>query len=538
MTKKKFTKTYGQDAPWLDPLTVDTSKLEMIGEKRHTLVSEIAQANLQAIDGALTGAVEYEMARDFYNNLPATTPARYPEVEDFITIRDREQRARLMQRLLTDLAKRMDYVELPPPPPQGGGGSGDGGAGNPPPSSGKQPPQRQQPGQGQPQPSKGNTPAPKPAPKQAPQPAQAPAPQPQAQPKPQPAQAQPAPAAQAKQQEATPKNPDPRMTEVKNELDEAPPVEQEHGGGGVQYRSDVKNAGMFYAIRYIINRLAVDTNWLETTPEGRDTWNLGRVFRSGYNPNYLRNAQDDRLVTVDKMFLSLDTSGSVLAYAEEIAAMAAGAVGLVQLFHGTEGKPQIEIRRQSPLAYPGQAFPEWDEGRDARLVRNLSLSSDDINGRAKAAGGRNYDKYSPECHQFLDAWMAQTEAQHPELRGKMHIENFEAYLAWWLHVYRPAPGTRLLFWGDTQSVGFISPWLLKQMVRNYRFVWMTPYTPETIAHYLRYYDGEESMRRSFAAGYFGYTTEFFGLEYVGLPVLHGVNSASSVRQALRRIATL
>ena len=527
--KKKFTKTYGQDAPWLDPLAVDTSKLEMVGEKRHTLVQEIAQADDHTIDGALTGAVEFEVARDFYNNLPATTETRYPAVADFINTRGREQRARLMQRLLTDLAKRMDYVELPPPPPQGGGGGG----GNPPPSggSGQQGQPQRQPGQGQPQPQRSR-------PGREGGPAQTPAPQPKPQ-QPKPAQA-PAPAAQGKKAEESPApSADPCMTEVTNKLDEAPPVEREHSGGGVQYRSETKNAGMFYAIRYIIQRLAVDVDWLATTPEGRDTWNLGRIFRSGYNPNYLRNAQDDRLVTVDEMFLSLDTSGSVLAYAEEIAAMAAGAVGLVRLFHGTEGKPQIEIRRKSPLAYPGQAFPEWDEGRDARLVRNPGLPSEDINGRAKAAGGRHYSQYSPESERFLTAWMREQEAHYPQLVGNWHSENFEAYLAWWLHVYRPAPGTRLLFWGDTQSVGFANPWLLKQMVRNYRFVWMTPYTPDNIAHYLRYYDGEASMRRQFAQGNFNnYSCEFFGLEYVGLPVLHGVNSASSVRQALRRIQTL
>ena len=529
MTKKqKFTKTYGQDAPWLDPLTVDSSKLEMVGEKRHTLVQEIAQANDHTIDGALTGAVEYEVARDFYNNLPATTEARYPTVADFINTRGREQRARLMQRLLTDLAKRMDYVELPPPPPQGGGGGG----GNPPPSGGGQQPPQRQPGQGQGQPQR-------PRPGREGGPAQAPAPQPKpAQPKPQAQQQAPAPATQDKKpaEEKAPAA-DPRMTDVTNKLDEDDKQDL-HNGGGIQYRSEVKNAGMFYAIRYIIQRLAVDVDWLETTPEGRDTWNLGRIFRSGYNPNYLRNAQDDRRVTVDEMYLSLDTSGSVLSYAEEIAAMAAGAVGLVRLFHGTEGKPQIEIRRKSPLAYPGQAFPEWDEGRDARLVRNLSLPSEDINGRAKAAGGRNYGRYSVESQRFLAAWMAEQENHFPSLRGNWTEENFEPYIAWWLHVYRPAPGTRLLFWGDTQGSGIANPWLLKQMMRNYRFVWMTPYTQKQLDYYLHYFDGEENLRREFARNNFGYAVECFGLEYVGLPVLHNVSSASSVRQALRRIQTL
>lgn len=332
---------------------------------------------------------------------------------------------------------------------------------------------------------------------------------------------------------------DMRLTNSTNELPPPPPQEN-FNGGGEQYRSTVKNAGMFYVIRQLIDKLAVDTDWLDTLPEGAEKWDTARVFRSGFNPNYLRNAKDDYRVTVDEMYLSLDTSGSVLRYAQEIAAMAAGAVGLVRLFHGTEGKPQIEIMRKSPLKYPGQYFPEWDLGYNARLVRNPDLSSAQVQGAARRAGGVHYDSYSDEFSNFIQAWMNEQEAAFPSLRGYWTAEFFEPHVAWMLHKYRPSPGTRLLFWGDTESVGIANPWLLKQMMRPYRFVWMTPYNPVAHERHVEYQGGKEEMERHFAENkwYHHDHFEYLKLEYVGLPVLHNVNSALGVRQSLQRLQTL
>lgn len=327
-----------------------------------------------------------------------------------------------------------------------------------------------------------------------------------------------------------------RLTGVTNER----PTASSNNGGGEQYRSLTKNAGLFWAIRDLINKLAVDTDWLDTIPEGVDKWDTGRVFRSGFNASYLRNAKDDYRVTVDEMFLSLDTSGSVREYADEIAAMAAGAVGLVRLFHGTEGKPQIEILRKNALKFPGQAFPEWDEGRNARLVRNPELDPEKVDGAARRAGGRHYSDYSPEFTSFYQAWYEEQCAHYPDLRAYLGGEHFEVYLAWLLYRYRPAPGTRLLFWGDTHGVAFANPYLIKQMVRPYRFVWMTPFTFEEREQWIQENGGQEVLDRQFGRGEWWRVdhAEFVKLEYAGLPVLHGVNSASSVRQSLRRIQTL
>lgn len=527
MSKKKFTKTYGEEAQWqgLVPEDIRKTDLELVGNKRHEVVNEIRGADAYTTDGMMTGADEYSAARDLYNDLPDVTPAVYPDVYTFMAL-DNEAKARTMQRLLTDLSKRMEYVELPPPPPQGGGGGG-GGGGTPP--RGGQPPKQPGKGQGQPQQGQG----------QQPQPGQGQGQQPQGGGGGQPSPPQPqygTNEVKRNQQGRPAAAKDQRMTGVEN----TPPESSNISGGGMQYRSLAKNAGLFWAIRDLINKLAVDTDWLDTIPEGADKWDTGRVFRSGFNANYLRNAKDDYRVTVDEMYLSLDTSGSVRMYADEIAAMAAGAVGTVRLFHGTEGKPQIEIMRKNALKFPGQAFPEWDEGRNARLVRNPELAATEVTGDARHAGGSHYSQYSAEFNAFIAAWMKEQEANFPTLPSYWNHEYFEPYLAWLLYRYRPTPGTRLLFWGDTHGVYFANPYLLKQMVRNYRFVWMTPFSPREVEGWTKEMGGKEQLEEYFQHDKWWKVdrAEFLKLEYVGLPVLHNVNSAASVRQSLRRIQTL
>lgn len=114
MSKKKFTKTYGEDALWQGHIPDEgqrKSYLEQVGNQRHEVVSEIRGADDHTIDGRFTGADAYDAAHQLYNDLPATTPASYPEVMQWMQF-DQEAKARTMQRLLTDLSKRMEYVEL------------------------------------------------------------------------------------------------------------------------------------------------------------------------------------------------------------------------------------------------------------------------------------------------------------------------------------------------------------------------------------------------------------------------------------------
>lgn len=529
--RRKFTKLYGREADWQGHLDEELREvyLQMLESDRHTLVNKVQR-------GEDDGGVPYMLGKSLLDDLPGGDTL--PSMDVYESMRP-EHRARTIQRMLTDLSDRLPLV-LPPPQNGGGGGgnsqgqnnqqqqqsSGSGSSGNNPKSG--TPSKSQQPQATTPKPAK---PEPK---KQPPTTAAAVADKPTDKP--------------ATERGLVEEDDPTKRKEIevpdsiggwstgiseKEPLDYSDPTDDvpaASGGGGKQILARTKDQPMFYAMRDVWNKLAVDTDFAHKLPEGSERWNLHRVFKSHYNVSLLRNAKEDYGVTVEDIYFSLDTSGSVRAMADRIAAMAAASVGVVHLFHGTEGRPEYKILRKEPLKFPEQSFPEWDN-KDTGLnsLKFKDPSSSEMKPEFEAFRKRFEEKWRPLYPHVGKSWGY----------GNM---SFELDVAWMLETERPAPGSLLAFWGDTQGLGLYNTDLLKAIIRPYRFVWMYCYSRQRMQDYLHGFDlnDEPSLRKHLKA----YTGSAFSQAEVvkfllaGLPVIFDVNGGESLRVAMRQLEVL
>lgn len=301
--------------------------------------------------------------------------------------------------------------------------------------------------------------------------------------------------------------------ERREEKYEAPPPKRStkpHSGGGEQFYSDHKQESIFLSIRRLLSKLAEHRDYSQTLETGLDRWDARQLLTARWNPTRLPTAKRDYATRIDDIYLSLDTSGSVNHLTSEIASMAAGAAGVVHLYTGTEGRPEMWVPRSTPLSSPSAPFPEW------HAQRNMAEDT---------------TRFNRWTRMFMRKW--------GPLYPTLAANSFELRLGWMLEREKPRPGSRLLFWGDTEGVGFMAPRLLAHLVRPYRFAWLYPYPDRPLSqldyHYhSRLVDDPEWVIR--------HADQCLGIEYpklrlVGLPVLFEVADAIGIQRAMRDLQT-
>lgn len=469
--KPKATKVYPREAAWQGHLDEGQREqlLAFVESSRHTLVEKVRR-------NEITGDGIYDDVRILLDDLPGGAD-QLPATEQLMRSPP-EQRARMLQEALTELSHRLPPI---PPPKQDGNGKGKGKGGQ---------------GQGQGQPT------PQPAPNPAPKPASA-------------RQQTPKQAKQEKQE--TDGSPHLRERTLDEDLWFAEDGAQGHmgGGGGAQFLGQQRDKAVFYAVRELWEKLAIDYDHAQPIDEGSEKWSVPRIFKSRFNVNYVRHAKLDFARTVDDIYLVLDTSGSVHKFTKEIAAMAAASAGIVHLYHGTEARPQFAVRKATPLRFPGDRFPEWENKETESLFADRAA----------------WEAFAQRFDEQHGVW-----------------NSFETQLAWWLRLEKPAPGSRLIFWGDTQGVGFLKPRVLRALVRPYKFCWLLPYPREhTVAeHYVRAqmrHQGLSHSREEWVAWAVDHPDATGGVEYpklegVGLPVLFDISDGQGIRRMLQRLQTI
>lgn len=290
------------------------------------------------------------------------------------------------------------------------------------------------------------------------------------------------------------------------------------GGGGDQIRANnaaSPEQSIFEVIKQMLEALAVSPDYADRDDLGEDVYDLRRIIAARASPMMLNNAKRDRPVIVEDMYLMLDTSGSVSEYAGKIAAMAAGAAGLVHIFTGTEARPEFYVDRNRPLASAAEPFPEWRRQKSVnepkaqwlRFIRHFDSTY--LAGRYTGFG----------CSEG----------------------SFEAQFAWWLEKWQPRSGSRIIFWGDTHACGFAHPKLFKSLCEPYRVIWLLPQPRNEWERYFRDRYGAsrderptlEQLDRN-ASDYHSY--EHLKLEAIGIPCLFGIHNPVGIRQALQLIA--
>lgn len=283
-------------------------------------------------------------------------------------------------------------------------------------------------------------------------------------------------------------------------------------GGGDQFYGDHSQESIFTSIRRLLTKLAEEMDYSQVVDNGSHRWDPKQLLIGKWNPQRIPEAKKDYATRIDHIYLSLDTSGSVSAYTREIASMAAGAAGLVHLFTGTEGKPTNRVNRKTPLASPHSPFPEWRD--QERLYGN--------------------SKYQERRQRFTERFFEEWKDLYPTLSGGC----FEYWLAWMLELEKPKPGSRLIFWGDTEGVEFHAPRLLAHLVRKYRFAWLLSEGPEDDAHLTYWYHNKLDDPDYILAHADDFTRkEYHKLRLVGLPVIFNVTNAQGIQRAMQELQT-
>lgn len=293
------------------------------------------------------------------------------------------------------------------------------------------------------------------------------------------------------------------------EEEETPQVQVAYGGGGRQRYGESQDETLFLATRYLIRKLAEHDDYSERVVHGHTTWDAKRLLSGHWNPTVYDEAKQDYGRQVEDIYLILDTSGSVSRLANNIAAIAAGAAGIVHLYSGSEASPVLKVNRTTPLRSPRDPFPEW--GHQQRI-------------HANAMGGQAWVEDFIDTHSPL----------YPEWVGQRG--SIEAEIAWFLHLEKPPKNSRILFWGDTQGADIYCPRLFAALLRPYRAAWLLSERYEE--------NWPESMRRNTSKNDLIYNPTDYDspgwpkLEAVGIPVIENIQTAEHVRGMLQQLQML
>lgn len=282
------------------------------------------------------------------------------------------------------------------------------------------------------------------------------------------------------------------------------------GGGGKQIRAEVSDETHFYAARQAILNLAVAPDVMNREELGDDVIEPRRLLAARYNPAILLSLRKELGKTIDDVYIILDTSGSVSAFADKIATIAAAAAGIVHLYSGSEARPQYKVNRSTPLASPSSPFPEWED-------QEPLWGEDDKEASAFAEQftKENYDGFVDEDG---DAYGG---------------NSFEEDVAWWLECEKPPIGSHIIFWTDTHGCGILRPTLLKSLLSNYHVTLMLPQTRDEA---LYYYDSESMLQYMVENGLKdngNSRIESYKFQAMDVPVLYDVKDGASFAEALR-----
>lgn len=298
-------------------------------------------------------------------------------------------------------------------------------------------------------------------------------------------------------------------SEDDDEEEETPQVQVAYGGGGRQRYGESQDETLFLATRYLIRKLAEHDDYSERVVHGHTTWDAKRLLSGHWNPTVYDEAKQDYGRQVEDIYLILDTSGSVSRLANNIAAIAAGAAGIVHLYSGSEASPVLKVNRTTPLRSPRDPFPEWEHQQRIH---------------ANAMGGSAWVEDFIDTHSPL----------YPEWVGQRG--SIEAEIAWFLHLEKPPKNSRILFWGDTQGADIYCPRLFAALLRPYRAAWLLSERYEE--------NWPESMRRNTSKNDLIYNPTDYDspgwpkLEAVGIPVIENIQTAEHVRGMLQQLQML
>lgn len=294
-----------------------------------------------------------------------------------------------------------------------------------------------------------------------------------------------------------------------------------YGGGGKTLDLDLPmrkpEERLFHTVQEAFMRLAGEPDVSDKVPDGTEAWWAKKLAVARWKPQTVPTAKHDWVRSPEDIYFILDTSGSVSQWANIIAAMAAGALGLVHLYHGPEAHPTFQILRNTPLKTPS-AFKGL--GREYGTVRE---------GKD---GGKTAEKQKDVCNTAV--------VGYDKFWGAHRLSHcWDTDLEWWLKQVKPAYGSRLIFWGDTMSVNFKDPQYIKRLLRPYRFVWMLPFgLDEWKRHYMGrglavgdVPDFDKLLQNPTAYS----SCEYLKLLAVGLQVIGNASSPGGMRDALRRV---
>lgn len=278
------------------------------------------------------------------------------------------------------------------------------------------------------------------------------------------------------------------------------------GGGGTLMDLTVPirtyNERMFTVVRDQFERLAAEPDPSDREPEGDEVWNARRIVKAYWRPDIYPIAKQNLARSPENIYFILDTSGSMQEFADVAASLAAGALGLVHLYHGSEAHPQVRIDRSEPLHSPKQ-----------------------FKGLGQTNSSQNY------LH--VEGGEAQTFVCSDQVPGyrafRREHSGFEGNLAWWLKQEKPPKGSRLIFWGDTHGVSFENTRMIRRMLRDYRFTWLLPF--KVGEEHDNFGDTDEHVLNHHESGY----GEYVKLLAAGLQVIGGASSPEGLRVALRKL---
>lgn len=297
--------------------------------------------------------------------------------------------------------------------------------------------------------------------------------------------------------------------EEDEEEEEQEQVQIAYGGGGQQQYGETQDETLFLATRYLIRKLAEHDDFSERVMHGHTTWDAKRLLSGHWNPTVYEEAKLDYGRQVEDIYLILDTSGSVSRLANNIAAIAAGAAGIVHLYSGSEASPHFKVNRATPLRSPRDPFPEWKRQQPIY---------------ASAEGGDSW------VTNFIDT----NRPLYPEWGG--HSSSIEVDIAWFLHHEKPPKNSRILFWGDTQGADIYCPRLFAALLRPYRAAWLLsePYKESWSDESRRHVSQHELIYNPGEHDSPGWPK----LEAVGIPVIENIQTAEDVRGMLQQLQML
>ncbi|GHP00712.1 hypothetical protein KSF_107590 [Reticulibacter mediterranei] len=218
---------------------------------------------------------------------------------------------------------------------------------------------------------------------------------------------------------------------------------------------------MFLAIRQVLYQLADHPDrWRRQN--GQRHWDQRRIVKSRFAPHTLLRAKYTYPCSHDNIFLIVDDSGSAsvrAGLADQMKSLIAGALGVVRVFAGSEAHPDKEYT----------------------IERKPSKFCEDL--------------------PWKEAWT------------QPYVHDFTSSVKGFLAYAKPAPGARLIFWGDAMDMHLRDPERLCILLKRYRPLWL-------LSH-----DGRSS--------YSGY--EAPRVMAAGIPIEKNIASGDALLQALRHV---